>query len=42
VTYDPGRTEQLASYAYDDEGTPARREYIIRNGILQRPLGGAT
>ncbi len=42
VTYDPGRTEQLASYAYDDEGTPARREYIIRNGILERPLGGAT
>ena len=42
VTYDPNRTEQLASYAYDDEGTPARREYIIRNGILQRPLGGAT
>jgi predicted Zn-dependent protease len=42
VTYDPGRTEQLASYACDDEGTPARREYIIRNGILQRPLGGAT
>ena len=42
VTYDPGRPEQLASYAYDDEGTPARREYIIRNGILERPLGGAT
>jgi predicted Zn-dependent protease len=42
VTFDPDRTEQLASYAYDDEGTPARREYIIRNGILQRSLGGAT
>ena len=42
VTYDPGRPEQLASFAYDDEGTPARREYIIRNGILERPLGGAT
>ena len=42
VTYDPGRPEQLASYTYDDEGTPAQREYIIRNGILQRPLGGAT
>jgi predicted Zn-dependent protease len=42
VTFDPGRTEQLASYAHDDEGTPAQREYIIRNGILERPLGGAS
>ena len=42
VTFDPNRTEQLASYAYDDEGTPAQREYIIRNGILQRPLGSAS
>lgn len=42
VSFDPGRTEQLASYAYDDEGTPAQREYIIRNGILVRPLGGAS
>ncbi|MGB5518498.1 MAG: TldD/PmbA family protein [Gammaproteobacteria bacterium] len=42
VSFDPGRAEQLASYAYDDEGTPAQREYIIRNGILERPLGGFT
>jgi predicted Zn-dependent protease len=42
VTFDPGRTEQLASYAFDDEGTPAQHEYIIRNGILERPLGGAS
>lgn len=42
VTYDPNRGEQLASYAFDDEGTQAQREYIIRNGILERPLGGAT
>ena len=42
VTYDPSLSEQLASYAYDDEGTRAQREYIIRNGILERPLGGAT
>lgn len=42
VTYDPGHSEQLASYAYDDEGTKAEREYIIRKGILERPLGGAT
>ena len=40
VTFDPNRAEQLASYAYDDEGSAAQREYIIRNGILERPLGG--
>ena len=42
ITFDPERPEQLASYGYDDDGTPARREYIIKDGILQRPLGGAT
>ena len=40
VTFDPERPEQLASYAYDDEGTPAEREYLIKQGILLRPLGG--
>lgn len=41
VVWDPTRTEQLASYAFDDEGAPATREHIIRDGILERPLGGA-
>ena len=41
VTFDPTRPEQIASYAFDDEGMPAQREYIIRHGILQRPLGGS-
>jgi predicted Zn-dependent protease len=41
VTFDPGHPEQLASYAYDDEGTPAERAYVIRRGILLRPLGSA-
>ncbi len=41
VTFDPTRPEQLASYAYDDEGTPAEKVHLIRNGILERPLGGA-
>jgi predicted Zn-dependent protease len=40
VTFDPTRAEELASYAYDDDGTPARKEYLIRRGILERPLGG--
>jgi predicted Zn-dependent protease len=41
VTFDPTINPELASYAFDDEGTPAEREYLIRDGILLRPLGGA-
>src|SRR5207248_2213126 len=40
VTYDPTRREELASFAYDDEGTPAQKVFLIRNGILVAPLGG--
>ena len=39
ITFDPTRTEQMASYAFDDDGAPAERTFIIENGILQRPLG---
>ncbi len=42
ITFDPTRTEELASYGFDDEGMPSQREYLIRNGILQRALGGMT
>jgi predicted Zn-dependent protease len=40
VTHDPTRGEQFASYRWDDDGTPAEKTYLIRNGILERPLGG--
>ncbi|MCX8115265.1 MAG: TldD/PmbA family protein, partial [Burkholderiaceae bacterium] len=40
VTYDPTRSEEFATFAFDDEGTPARREYLIKDGVLLRPLGG--
>jgi predicted Zn-dependent protease len=40
VTYDPTRTEEFASFAFDDDGTRAQREYLIRDGLLLRPLGG--
>jgi predicted Zn-dependent protease len=40
VTYDPTRPEQFASFAVDDDGAAAQREFLIRDGILQRPLGG--
>lgn len=41
VTFDPGVAGEAASYAYDDEGTAAQRQFLIKDGMLQRPLGGA-
>ena len=40
VTYAPDVEAQFASFAFDDDGTPAQREFLIRDGILLRPLGG--
>lgn len=40
VVFDPDESGQLASYAFDDEGSPASREHLIRNGILVRGIGG--
>jgi len=40
VTFDPTVPGQLASYGFDDDGTPAAKQYLIRRGILQRGLGG--
>jgi predicted Zn-dependent protease len=42
VTFDPTRGEELASYGWDDDGTRAEKVHLIRDGILERPLGGAT
>nr|WP_319527207.1 TldD/PmbA family protein [Pseudomonas laurentiana] len=41
VTFDPDIPEQLASYAHDDDGTPAHKTFLIRDGLLLRPLGSA-
>ncbi len=41
VTFDPEPRAEAASYAFDDDGTRARREYLIRDGVLMRPLGGS-
>lgn len=40
ITFDPTVPGELASAVADDEGTPASREYLIRHGVLERPLGG--
>jgi len=39
VTFDPSIRQQFASYGYDDEGTPATKEFVIKDGLLVRPLG---
>lgn len=41
VTYDPDRPEEFSSYRWDDDGSAAERTYLIRDGMLERPLGGA-
>jgi len=41
ITFDPSRPEQYASYQFDDDGQPARKEFLIKNGHLLRGLGGA-
>ena len=40
VTFDPTRDHEFANFAFDDDGAPARREHLIKDGILVRPLGG--
>lgn len=39
VTFDPGVESEFASYAFDDCGHKATREYLIRDGLLLRGLG---
>lgn len=39
VSFNPEYPEQLASYDWDDEGNPAEKALLIRNGLLERPLG---
>ncbi len=40
VTYAPDVQAQFATFAYDDDGAAAERQWIIRAGKLMRPLGG--
>ncbi len=40
VTYDPTQTEELATFAYDDDGTRAEKVWLIKDGVLVAPLGG--
>jgi len=42
ITYDPSRPEELATYGYDDDGLAAKKEFLIKDGILMRGVGGVT
>ena len=39
ITFDPTVSGEYASYQFDDTGAPATREYLIRQGKLERGLG---
>ncbi|MEM9004363.1 MAG: TldD/PmbA family protein [Cyanobacteria bacterium P01_F01_bin.86] len=41
VTFDPTVDHEFASYAFDDTGVMAERQYLIRNGVLERGLGSS-
>jgi predicted Zn-dependent protease len=40
ITFDPTISGEFASYGFDDTGAIATKEYLIKDGILQRGLGG--
>ena len=40
VTFDPTLKGEFASYKFDDGGDIATKEYLIKNGLLIRGLGG--
>lgn len=40
ITFDPTVRGEFASYEFDDNGAPAKREFLIQNGMLVRGLGG--
>ncbi|MBL92326.1 MAG: peptidase C69 [Myxococcales bacterium] len=39
VSFDPGMSSEIASYAFDDEGNRAQKQYLIKDGILECPMG---
>jgi predicted Zn-dependent protease len=40
VTFNPTIQSQLASCNFDDDGTNAEKQYLIKDGVLLRPIGG--
>ena len=40
ITFDPTIENEFASYGFDDTGNKATKEFVIKDGILKRGLGG--
>ncbi len=40
ITFDPTLPTELATYNFDDDATTASKEFLIKDGILLRPIGG--
>ena len=40
ISFNPSQESELATYNYDDDGTVASKRHLIKDGILQRPIGG--
>lgn len=40
IVFDPAQHGEYASYGFDDAGIPATRQYLIKNGLLLRGIGG--
>ncbi|MCF7808740.1 MAG: TldD/PmbA family protein [Candidatus Marinimicrobia bacterium] len=40
ITFDPTVRNEFASYAFDDGGLKAEKEFLIKEGLLLRGLGG--
>jgi predicted Zn-dependent protease len=40
VTFDPSTPTGMASYAFDDNGVPAEKAHLIKDGVLLRGIGG--
>ena len=40
VSFDPNTPTGMASYAFDDNGVPAEKAHLIKDGLLLRGIGG--
>ena len=39
ISFNPKQESELATYNFDDDGTLADKKYLIKDGILKRPIG---
>ena len=42
ISFNPSESGEATSYAFDDDGKRATKEFLIKDGVLVRPLGSAT